>query len=251
MKKFLLLVLGLMMTSAVYANSPTLSTSFSDTYVTRYVWRGYDIYANNDGAHQPSLTLNVGDLPAGLTASFNIWASFPVNSGHEDLEEFDYTLSLSKNVTEKIALTGGVTYFDYPNTASTADIVEPFVSANFTLPMELTLSTFLGYDFQAKSGGIEDTVYWAFGLSRNFALPKLPIFQDGQALTASFKNWGQYADSNNSGYFVYATDFSLSTTYNVGKVGITPMVTYTPNYQEEINSGDDEFYAGLTVGVTF
>ena len=119
------------------------------------------------------------------------------------------------------------------------------------MPLELTLTTFFGYDFQAKSGGIDDTLYWAFGLSRDFALPKLPIFQDGQALTIGFKNWGQYADSNNTGYFVYATDFSVSTTYNVGMVGITPSITYTPNYREGINSGDDEFWAGITLGISF
>jgi hypothetical protein len=250
MRKIIFAILGLLTTGMAYA-APTMSVNFSDTYVTRYIWRGYDLYPNNDGAHQPSLTLNVGELPAGLSASFNFWASFATQGGHKDGEEFDYTASLSKNLTDKIALTGGIAYYDYYNTNATADIWEPFVSANFILPLELTLSTFIGYDFQAKSGGVDDTAYWAWGLSRNFALPSLPIFQKGQALTAGFKNWGQYAKSNNSGYFVYATDFSLSTTYNVGKVAITPAVTYTPNYRETINNGDDEFWGGITVGVTF
>ena len=95
---------------AVYAQDDlALNVAFSDTLVTRYIWRGYDLFSDNDAAHQPSLTLDLSGLPGDITASFNIWASLPFNSGHEDAEEADYTLSLSKDITEEISVASGCT----------------------------------------------------------------------------------------------------------------------------------------------
>ena len=98
---------------------------------------------------------------------------------------------------------------------------------------------------------VDDTVYWMFGLSRGFALPDMPLFQKDQELEIGFKNYGQYADANNAGYPVYATDFTVSTGYTIGYATITPALTYTANYREAVNNGDGEIWGGVTVGVGF
>ena len=72
----------------------------SDAYAFRYIWRGMDLFANNDGAQQPSVDVLMPELFAGIDVNFNVWASIPVNKGHENAEEIDYTFSLSKDVLD-------------------------------------------------------------------------------------------------------------------------------------------------------
>lgn len=116
-KAVVLGVLGLMTGTAMCQ-----AWEFSDigidvgaTYVSRYIWRGFDTYPNNHSAVQPYTDLTFGD--SGFRAQ--VWWSHANGSGFENAEEFDYTLAYGKTMNEgesaQMDWEIGWTYFNYPD----------------------------------------------------------------------------------------------------------------------------------------
>ncbi len=248
----------LLTASAIFAfeiGGKEVQISASETYVTRYIWRGQDIYADNDGAHQPSIDIAFPKLICDTDVSLNLWSSFPLNDGHQDLEELDYTLTFSNDITENFNLSLGYTYFDFPNTSSTADVGEPWVALSLVkipaLPIEVSFDLFAGYDFAAKSGGPDEGWYYSWGLGTEFPLPNLGLFQEGQTLGFGVTNWGNDGVADLEPSFLYATELSLSIAYEFGKLTVTPSVNYTINHKEEINNGEEELWAALECAYLF
>jgi hypothetical protein len=227
--------------------------TFTDTYVSRYIWRGQDLYPDNDAAHQPSVDISFSDILNDIALSLNIWASFPLNKGHQDAEEIDYTLTLSKNLTETLNTSFGYTYFDFPNTASQADVQEPWISFTLSkIPIfnyEISLNLFAGYDFKTTSGGPDEGWYYSWGVS--IEIPLESILTKKQSLILDITNWGNDGVADLKPSSLYATELSLSTSYNLGKFTITPSLHYTINYEDEINSGDEELWGGIEFSYVF
>lgn len=241
---------------ALEIGSQEVEITLTDSYVSRYIWRGQDIYGDNDGAHQPSVDITFPKLLSGTDVSLNIWGSFPLNSGHEDAEELDYTLTFSRDVfNEAVNISTGYTYFDYPNTASTVDVSEPWISATLNklpfLPVEVSFTGFIGYDLQAKSGGPDEGIYFSWGLDTELPLPQLALFQEGQTLALEIVNWGNDGPADLEPSSLYATELSLSTSYGVAGFSISPNLHYTINYEELINNGNEELWGGLEISYAF
>jgi len=241
---------------ALEIGSQEVAITVTDNYVSRYIWRGQDLYGENDGAHQPSLDIAFPKLLSGIDVSLNIWGSFPLNSGHENGEELDYTLTFSRDMFDETAnISAGYTYFDYPNTGSTADVSELWISAVLNklpfLPIDVSLSGFIGYDLQTKSGGPDEGIYFSWGFDTELPLPQSSLFQEGQTLALGIVNWGNdgVADLEPSSF--YATEISLSTSYEFAGFSISPNLHYTINYEEQINDGDEELWGGIEVGYAF
>jgi len=237
----------------VFAGEEVKSPQFTltDTFVSRYIWRGIDLYPDNDGAHQPSVDVTFKELVAGSDLSLNVWASFPCCDGHQDAEEVDYSLNLSRDLTEKLSVAGGLTYFDYTNTHNAADAVELWAQGDFTLPAEIVMTLFAAYDFEAKSKGPDDGLYYSWGFSREFALSESPASQPGQTITLSVTNWGTDGAYDFKPCFLYATELSVATTYKVGSFDLTPSLNYSIGYEEQINNGDEELWGGIEVKYAF
>jgi hypothetical protein len=240
--------------STVWANSEKkLSFTFSQSYVSRYIWRGQDVYSEDDSAYQPSVDLTVDDVLGG-SLGFNIWGSFPLTSGHEDLTELDYTLSYSRELTDCLEVVLGYTYYDYPKADKDSDIQEPWVSLTISnLPnlSLLSINLFAGYDFNVSSNGPDEGWYYSWGIGLDIPLPECPFFQDAQTLGLSITNWGTDGAQDLKPCSLYATEISLSTTYNLGKLGITPSLNYVINHEDEINNGKEEFWVGLDLSYSF
>jgi hypothetical protein len=85
------------------------------TYVSRYIWRGFDSYGNNHSAIQPYVDFTFGD--SGFRAQ--VWWSRANGSGFENYEEFDYTLAYGDTMNEGESTQTdwevGWTYFNYPD----------------------------------------------------------------------------------------------------------------------------------------
>lgn len=228
----------------------------TDSYVSRYIWRGQDLYGENDGAHQPSVDITFPKLLSETDVSLNVWGSFPMNAGHEDGEELDYTLAFSRDVfDETVNISTGYTYFDYPNTGSTADVSELWISTTLNelpfLPIEVSLNGFIGYDLQAKSGGPDEGIYFSWGLDTELPLPQLSLFQEGQTLALGIVNWGNDGVADLESSSLYATEISFSTSYEFAKISINPNLHYTMNYEEQINNGDEELWGGVEINYVF
>lgn len=235
--------------------SQEVNISASQTYVTKYIWRGQDVFGDNDGAYQPSIDISLPKFLPSTDVSLNVWGAFPTNSGHEDAEELDYTLSLSTDIYDILNLSYGYTYFDYPNTASASDVQESWISLTLNeipaLPIDVALTLFAAYEYEAEGGGIENGWYYSWGFSTELPLPEIGLFQEGQALGFSIVNWGNDGVCGLEPSFLYATDFSLSTSYSFAGVDITPSINYTANYEEQINNGDEELWGAIELSYAF
>ena len=85
------------------------------TYVSRYIWRGFDSYANNHSAIQPYADFTFGD--SGFRGQ--VWWSRANGSGFENSEEIDYTLAYGNSVKEgeahQMDWEVGWIYYNFPD----------------------------------------------------------------------------------------------------------------------------------------
>jgi len=256
---FCLMVNILCMSSQVFAldlNGQQVDITITDAFVSRYIWRGQDLFADNDASTQPSIDVTLADILFGADASFNIWAALPLQSGHQSAEEIDYSFTLSRDILdEAFNLSAGYVYFNFPHSGRTADVQEPWVSLTLNripvLPIAISTGIFAGYDFKVKSGGPDEGWYYAWEIGTEFSLPESKITQDGQTLALEVVNWGNDGVAGMKPSGLYATEFSLSTGYSLGGISITPSINYAMNHQDRINSGDDEIWSGVEFGYAF
>ncbi|MFC1703193.1 hypothetical protein ACFL1E_00220 [Candidatus Omnitrophota bacterium] len=262
MRKLIVVLTGLgIMFCAVTAHAlevgeQEVNITVSETYVSRYVWRGQDLFPDNDGAHQPSIDITAPDLIFGKDVSLNIWGSFATGSGHVDTEELDYTLSFTKDYLDgAVTISEGYTFFHFPNTSRTADVQEPWLSVSLNeipkLPIAVSMNVFAGYDFKVDPDGPNEGWYYSWGFGTDIPLPEWEIFQEDQALSVGITNWGNDGVADLKSSALYATDYVLSTSYAFGDMSISPSFNYTANYEDAINAGDDEIWGGVEVSYVF
>jgi hypothetical protein len=231
------------------------TVTVSESYVSRYIWRGQDLHRNNDPAHQPSIDISVPQAFNNIGMSFNILGSFPLNNGHEGAEELDYTISFFNDISEDFNLSFGYTYFDFPNANSQSDVQESWISVALNefpeLPIAVSVVLFAGYDFKATSNGPDEGWYYSWGLNTELSLPKLLFLQEEQTISLEIVNWGNDGVANLKSESLYATEFSVSTSYSFDAFEVTPSLNYTINYEDEINNGDEEFWSGIQISYAF
>lgn len=231
-----------------------LGIDLDATVVSKYMWRGYDIL-DDRAAFQPSINFDL--FQTGF--SLNVWGSFALSSGFEDLDELDYSLAYATTFFEEeaYALDFAVTYiyYDFPNTTSKyADGQEIGVEISFPNLLEigpsfLVPSWYSGYLWPAHSGGPERGWHHVMGLAYDLPITPLLPGQDEQAL--SFSTDLTYNDGtfgSESG-FSHAT-IGLSTTFEVGDFSITPSLNYQWSFEDTVND-EDEFWAGIGVTYSF
>jgi hypothetical protein len=117
MKKLLLLIIIVAAAGVSMAAEPDpqLHGTISVDFATRFIWRGYDAYAQNHTAIQPSVDVDL----FGTGFGFNIWSSRANRSGFENSEWLTYTLYygnvLFADENYMTAYKVGYTYFSYPD----------------------------------------------------------------------------------------------------------------------------------------
>jgi hypothetical protein len=94
MKKLLILAVLAMTHVTVFAQSDSgefnagLTGSIDLTYQTRYIWRGFDVYPDDDPAMQLTANFDFFDTGFGM----NVVGHGATGSGHKDGERWDYNL---------------------------------------------------------------------------------------------------------------------------------------------------------------
>lgn len=121
-------------------------------YVSRYIWRGYDLTPDNNPNIQPQVTF---DLNKGL--SLNIWATTPVKNRKEtdNYLEMDYTLAYSHSLSKVIDIKAGLLYYTFPSfdgfpdkNSTTHELF--LILTNNVLPFNPSLSVY--YDMNMGDG---------------------------------------------------------------------------------------------------
>jgi len=201
------------------------------TWVSSYIWRGFDLLADDEPAIQPGLAFS---LPHDM--SLGLWGSYGLDD-EDDLDEFDVTLSKSGTFKCGTEWSIGHTYYTFPVVDQESQ--ETFVGLVFP---SLMLSPALDVYFDWGDG---DGVYAALSGGLD-----VPFSGDGQVPLSLGVSIG-YSD----GYWGIepgVTDVSLSAAVPVPvkAVTITPALNYVVTPGDRANN-EDEFWGGIDIAFSF
>lgn len=264
MKKGMLVSVVVLLAAAgmVQAQEAELHGTIDLSYVSRYIWRGYDAYPSNHSAIQPSVDLDL----FGTGFGFNVWMSRANKSGFENSEWLTYTLYYKNRcfVGESYVTNYkvGYTYFSYPDepkrgsslyggaTGAAQEIFAAFAWPEL-LPGGLVPSYAMFAYWPSESNATnKNNGGWAhvFGLNYDLIIPSLldsgsqqPIHLGAHTVyNDSVGPAGSSADHD----FSHAT-FSVSTDFPVAdNLSFTPGFHYQSSWDDSINTSD-EYWVSL------
>ncbi|TLN14048.1 hypothetical protein FDZ71_08210 [bacterium] len=232
--------------ASALALGPVSVTAKAD-YASKYVWRGYDLYANGD-AFQPSLTASVAPMD-GLGLSLGAWGSYDVDNNTE-WTEFDYTLSGSYAATDKLTVSAGYIYYAFPTVADSDanDTKELYASASFLLPASLAATVSGYYDFDDGKGYyLNCALDYATSLGE-----KSTLGLGASAGYMAYRDGSVYVDSSGDG-FKGISDVNIKASISTPlaealTLGATANYTIVPD--GDINS-DNEFWTLTSLTYAF
>ena len=82
-------------------------TSYQVDFVSRYIWRGFDLNPDKEPVFQPSLEYEFGE--SGL--SMNLWMSF--SFVNKELNETDFTLAYTRKLSGQFFLEAGLIHYGW------------------------------------------------------------------------------------------------------------------------------------------
>lgn len=271
----LIAVVLVVTTGLVRAQEEPLSTTVDATWVSKYLWYGFD-RLDDRGAFQPSVDVDLFD--SGF--SVNVWASYPTSGGdmyktatnpggtsRVDATEYNYTVAYSAVFCEgepgEVAVTARGTYYDFIDRpsrgAEAADAHE--VGLQIAMP-ELTgvgvvPSYFVGRIWQAKSGSTQLSDNYAgwihvFGLNYDLRIPGLSPDTPEQIISfsaAAVYNDGFAAGPTGAGTSNVDHDwshalFGVSTSFELAEnVHLTPAFYYQSSWEDTVNPEDEMVFS--------
>ena len=273
MKKGILLTAVILLSTAGFAQAQEgeLSGTFDVTYLSAYMWRGFDRYpgAHGEGAIQPSIDLDLYGTGFGLNVLWSRANTSAVKSPNvgglsfEEEEEIDLTLSYSSSLYEyetyATDYTVGWVYYEYPEMPSnTFDAQEFFASLawpEICLEGVVPSYTIIRY-WASKSGSLtNDRSGWLHIVGLSYDLPVedlLPDFLPEQILHLSL------AMVYNDGALRYNVDhdwshavFGVSADFDLGNdLTLTPGVYHQSSWENTVNPSD-ETWCSLSVSYAF
>lgn len=237
------------------------SATLQVDYLSRYLWYGYDVMADDDQVIQPSLTLGLWDTGF----SFTIFGSWALESNKEDTEEADYTLAYDTSFMQddamQVDMSVNYTYVSYfENSSSLADYHE--VGSKFSLPNLIGNGMVPYYRIvhlmPRKGGEEDDPAYNLRGFIHIFGMDytwmagcaasgeQMPImlgaavvYNDGTGYTTTDHDWSH-------AMFKVATPFE-----NIMGGTLTPSVAYQITMDDSVNEDSDEFVVGMNYTYKF
>ena len=275
MKKGILLVAVILLSTAGFVQAQDeLSGTIDVTYVSAYMWRGYDRYpgAHGEGAIQPSIDLDLYGTGFGL----NVLWSRANTSGFENEEEIDLTLSYSSNLfdyeTYATDYTIGWMYYNFPDQPKggsssdwTSHWQEFFVSLSWPeicpegiVPSYTIIRMWTSEGSSALSRGLSDAGAGGFGgwfhiLGLSYDLPVEGLLPDipEQILhlsAAMVYNDGVMGADNDWSHAV----LGVSTDFDLGNdVTFTPGIYHQNTFEQSVNSDGDITWASLSLSYPF
>jgi len=255
---FLLTAITSTMVGIAQAEDSKLGVTVDVTYVSRYIWRGFDTYPNNHSAIQPSIDIDF----YGSGFCMNVWWSRANGSGFESSEEIDYTLyycnSLFKDESYATEYTIGWIYYSYPHqpprAANMQEVYTTFSWPNIC-PAGLVPSYTIVSTWPAESeSDISDYAGWLhiFGLCYDLNVPGFlseakerilhlsaqTIYNDSAYGSAIDHDWSHAV-------------FGISTSFNLrDNLTLTPGFYYQSSWDDSVNDSD-EYWTSLSLTYTF
>lgn len=254
-----------------YAQDPELHGSIDVTYLSKYVWRGFDIYGDKS-AVQPSVNLDLFGTGFGVGVM-----GHRANSGkYENGERWDYSIYYGNSLFDGESYATNYTlsylHYNFPDctshkragTSSISQDVEElhaFLSWPNLLPVEGLVPRYVLVKlWPSNSGSTKVNARgtasgWAHIFMLDYGVPMPGLFpsQPEQVLrfhSEAVFNDGVHPAGGNADHdwtnvvFGVATDFDLG-----GNFTLTPGVYHQITMDKSVNPDQDETWA--TVGVTY
>lgn len=265
-KKAILLAAVILLSAAgfVQAQEGELGVTLDVTYLSRYIWRGFDMYNNNTSAIQSSIDIDFYDTGFGMS----VLMSRANQSGFEDMEWWNYTLyygnSLFEGENYATDYKVGWGYYNFPDRShNVADMQEFFAELSWSniCPAGVVPSYTIIRMWPAKSNStsVSGAAGWIhiLGLGYDWIVPGLLPETPEQTLHLS-------ADLvYNDGAFINPTTgaavdhdwshmvFGVSTGFELAdNVTLTPALYYQASMENTVNT-QDEFWVGLSMKYKF
>ena len=263
MKKKVLLTAVILLSTAglVQAQEGQLSGTVDLTYLSSYIWRGFDVYHR---ALQPSIDLDLYGTGFGL----KVLSSRAMSSGFENSEGLDLTIYYGNNLYEGETYATdykiGWVYYNYPDEPRTAKDMQEFC-ASFSWPEICPAGVVPSYTIArmwaarsnssvAANGGWAHILGLGYDLTVEGLLPETPeqilhlslelVYNDGFA-PGTFTGGASVDHDWSHAVLGVSTDFDLG-----NNLTFTPAVYYQESMDNSVNS-DDEIWCGLSVKYAF
>lgn len=255
-KKGILLIAVILLSTAglVQAEEGVLSGTIDVTYLSRYIWRGFDMYDNNHSAIQPSIDLDLYGTGLGVKI---LW-SRANKSGFEDNEWLNYTLYYNNSLFEAqnyaTDYTVGWGYYSYPDSPKNAsDLQEFFATLSWPeiCPTGVVPSYTIIRMYEAESNSaVSGAGGWIHIFGLGYDLTVLEIAAQPLHLSAAAVYNGGAFKSNVDNDWSHAV-FGVSTGIDLGNnLTFTPGVYYQSSWEDSVNSSD-EYWCSLGLSYKF
>lgn len=177
--------------AAPAADTPAYSLTLTPSYVSQYMFRGVRL---GGPSFQPAVEFDAANWGLGVWSSFPFQAEDYVSDPELDIYGF-----YSYSVNDKLAITPGFTWYNYPNagTGSYKSTFEPSVAASYEL-YGVKLTPKLYYDVVLHGATYEFTAAYALPLTElgtelDFAATAgTYMWRDAADTSVKTKNWGDY-----------------------------------------------------------
>ncbi len=252
-------VILLSLAGLVQAQEKELGVTFDTTYVSKYIWHGFNYYGHDNSAIQPSIDLDLWGTGFGVT----VWHSRANRGRFRDLEEFDYILYYGDSAFEDTCFSTDYTiswlYYDYSDAPTKDSDLQEFVvqfSWPNMLPEGIVPSYYLGRLWPAKSGSavLKDVGGWVhvIGLGYDWTIPDILPGSPEQVVSL-------FADlTYNDGYGGASVDhdwshatLGASTSFEIAEnLTFTPALYYQMSMDDSVNN-EDEVWTGLSLTYQF
>ena len=230
------------------------------TYVTKYLWRGYDLY-DDKAAFQPSINV---DLNNGWY--FGVWYSVAGASGAVDAEEFDYYVGYANSFClaqqYQVDYSIDYLYYDYPDAPSIRNHVSndtQEVNIDLAMPNLFACGLTPRYEYaylwagrggnMSSLGGDGHGFVHTIGLQYDLVTCGFLPCNDTQVFNITWDvvyNDGAY----NADHDWSHQTFGISTPIQVGCGTLTPALYYQDSWDDSVNK-EEELYAGVSYTFNF
>ena len=211
--------------------------SFQADLPSRFIWRGFDLYAENNPAFQPSATYAFGE--SGL--SINFWGSAAL-SGRDELGQWDevdltavYAFAPASGLDAAVGFTHYGWYWADDFSFEDATTQEAFASVRFT-QVALAPAVTVYYDFNLNSG-----LYASVDAGHAFRLA-----DSAELVLAVATGYNRHFRIAGSGFSDATLSACVPLTF--GKIKFTPFVKYSRILMDEVNPAEYEAWGGISVG---
>lgn len=235
------------------------TVTFDTTWVSKYMWHGFNLYGHDNSAIQPSIDINFPETGFGAT----VWHSQANRAGFRNVEEFDYILYYANSAfadsTWAMDYSVSWLYYDYyDNKSRDTDLQELILSFSWPnlLPGGIVPSYSTGKLWPARSGvpGMRNVGGWVhvFGLGYDLTTPG--ILSASKEQVFSFMADLTYNDGYNGAAVDH--DWSHVTLGAATGFDIARNLTFTPGLYYQISMDDsvnrkDEIWTSLSLTYQF